>query len=60
MKSLTADSFTLHFNEPGNALVRIHSNPYWTVAGDAPLAEAAPVTVVPKAAGLRAKRAEAN
>jgi hypothetical protein len=31
-----------------------------TVAGDAPLAEAAPVTVVPKAAGLRAKRAEAN
>ncbi|HEX4429251.1 MAG TPA: hypothetical protein VHZ96_08290 [Frankiaceae bacterium] len=36
MKTLTADSFTLHFNEPGNALVRIHSNPYWTVAGDAP------------------------
>ena len=31
-----------------------------TVAADAPLAEAAPVTVVPKAAGLRAKRAEAN
>jgi hypothetical protein len=31
-----------------------------TVAGDAPLTEAAPVTVVPKAAGLRAKRAEAN
>jgi Protein of unknown function (DUF2865) len=31
-----------------------------TVAGDAPLAEAAPVTVVPKAAGLKAKRAEAN
>ena len=30
MKKLTADSFTLHFNEPGNALVRIHSNPYWT------------------------------
>ncbi len=36
MKSLTADTFTLHFNEPGNALVRIHSNPYWTVVGDAP------------------------
>jgi hypothetical protein len=36
MKKLTPDSFTLHFNEPGNALVRIHSNPYWTVAGDAP------------------------
>jgi hypothetical protein len=31
-----------------------------TVAGDAPLAEAAPVSVVPKVAGLRAKRAEAN
>src|SRR5436305_4433967 len=31
-----------------------------TVAGDAPLAEAAPVTVVPKAAAIRAKRAEAN
>jgi Protein of unknown function (DUF2865) len=30
-----------------------------TVAGDAPLAEA-PVTIVPKAAGLRAKRADAN
>lgn len=36
MKSLTADTFTLHFNEPGNALVRIHSNSYWTVVGDAP------------------------
>ena len=35
MKKLTPDSFTLHFNQPGNALVRIHSNPYWTVAGDA-------------------------
>jgi hypothetical protein len=31
-----------------------------TVAGDAPLAEAAPVTVVPKTAVVRAKRAEAN
>lgn len=31
-----------------------------TVASDAPLAEAAPVTVVPKTAGSRAKRAEAN
>jgi hypothetical protein len=31
-----------------------------TVTGDAPLAEAAPVTVVPKTAGSRAKRAEAN
>jgi hypothetical protein len=36
MEKLTPDSFTLHFNEPGNALVRIHSNPYWTVAGNAP------------------------
>ncbi|HEX4015715.1 MAG TPA: hypothetical protein VHX15_03175 [Frankiaceae bacterium] len=36
MKTLTADSFTLHFNQPGNALVRIHSNPYWAVAGDVP------------------------
>jgi hypothetical protein len=36
MQRLTADSFTLHFSEPGNALVRIHSNPYWSVAGDAP------------------------
>lgn len=31
-----------------------------TVTGDAPLAEAAPVTVVPKTAGSRAKRAEAD
>ncbi|MEA2885174.1 MAG: hypothetical protein QOH32_4430 [Bradyrhizobium sp.] len=31
-----------------------------TVAGDAPPAEAASVSVVPKTAGLRAKRAEAN
>jgi hypothetical protein len=31
-----------------------------TVAGDAPLAEMAPITVVPKAAVVRAKRAEAN
>jgi hypothetical protein len=36
MKQLTPDSFTLHFYEPGNALVRIHSNSYWTVVGDAP------------------------
>jgi hypothetical protein len=36
MSKLTADSFTLHFNAPGNALVRIHSNPYWSVAGNAP------------------------
>jgi hypothetical protein len=35
MLSLTADSFKLHFTAPGNALVRIHSNPYWTVVGDA-------------------------
>src|SRR5436305_4520248 len=31
-----------------------------TVAGDAPLAEAAPVSMVPKTAAIRAKRAEAN
>ena len=31
MLKLTADSFTLHFSAPGNALVRIHSNPYWAV-----------------------------
>ncbi len=31
MLSLTADSFTLRFTAPGNALVRIHSNPYWAV-----------------------------
>lgn len=36
MRQLTADSFTLHFSAPGNALVRIHSNPYWAVAGTAP------------------------
>jgi hypothetical protein len=36
MLALTADSFTLHFNAPGNALVRIHSNPYWSVVGSAP------------------------
>ncbi len=32
MVKLTADSFTLRFTSPGNALVRIHSNPYWAVA----------------------------
>jgi hypothetical protein len=35
MLGLTADSFKLHFTAPGNALVRIHSNPYWSVVGDA-------------------------
>jgi hypothetical protein len=34
MLALTADSFKLHFSAPGNALVRIHSNPYWSVAGN--------------------------
>ncbi len=36
MLKLTADSFTLRFTAPGNAIVRIHSNPYWSVVGDAP------------------------
>ena len=36
MLTLTAESFTLRFNAPGNALVRIHSNPYWSVVGNAP------------------------
>jgi uncharacterized membrane protein (GlpM family) len=36
MLALTADSFKLHFSAPGNALVRIHSNPYWSVVGGAP------------------------
>ena len=35
MLKLTADSFTLNFTAPGNVVVRIHSNPYWSVVGDA-------------------------
>jgi hypothetical protein len=36
MQKLTADSFRLNFSAPGNALVRIHPNPYWSVVGKAP------------------------
>ncbi len=36
MLKLTAESFTLRFTAPGNALVRIHSNSYWSVVGNAP------------------------
>jgi hypothetical protein len=35
MLKLTADSFTLNFTAPGNVVVRIHSNPYWSVVGTA-------------------------
>ncbi len=35
MLRLTADSFTVRFHAPGNVLIRMHSNPYWTVVGNA-------------------------